>query len=124
MVRAGQSESSLTLQRNYINLASYKEGDDVDVYFRTFKKVKTANSWNDAVAMSALQNGFSGTQVGQLISSLTSDTSYVIMKSEILKSFGLTVLDYRRKFKSTRQGANHFRQYVLELNNYLGRWAE
>ena len=44
MARAGQSESSSNRQRNYIKLASYKEGDDVDVYFHTFEKVKTANS--------------------------------------------------------------------------------
>lgn len=106
-----------------IKLSGYKDGEDVDIYLKTYESVKKANGWTNEVAITALRNGFTNSKVSQLIASMPTDISYNDMKTEILKSFGYTVYDYRMKFKTSKQVSENFRQYVLRMNSYLNRWC-
>jgi hypothetical protein len=110
--------------KSFIKLSNYKDGDDVAVYFKTFEKVCAANCWNDAVSMSALINGFSGTKICNFISTLASDLPYDNVKLEIIKAFGLTIYNYQHKFHFTKQSNESFRQYVLGLKENLSKMCE
>ena len=45
--------------------------------------------------------------------------SYEEIKLEIIKSFGLNIFDYQKKFHLTKQGSETFRQFVLTLPEFV-----
>ena len=110
--------------KSFIKLANYKDGTDVALYFKTFEKVRDANQWREAVALTALANGFSGTRISNLMGTLASDLTYETVKLEIIKSFGYTIYDYQSRFHNTRQSTESFRQYVLLLKENLHKMCE
>ena len=110
--------------RSFIKLAVYRDGDCVDAYLRNFEQVRDANQWSEKVAITALQNGFTGSRIMDLISTLPFDITYDEMKKVILKSYGLSVYDYRDKFINLSQKSENFRQFILRMSNYLTRWTE
>ena len=110
--------------RSLIKLASYRDGDDVEVYLATFEMVRSANKWSDVVAMSALHNGFASSRVISLIVTLPVGITYEEMKKEIVKGFGFTAYDYQNSFRNTKQGKENFRQYILKMSNTFSRWCQ
>ena len=121
LIRSGNVDANVGVvnSKPNIKLTNYRDGDDIAVYFKTVEKVKTANGWDESVTLSALINAFSGTRVSAFLNNLPSTLSYEEIKLEIIKSFGLNIFDYQKKFHSTKQGSESFRQYVLTLREFI-----
>ena len=107
--------------RSVIKLTPFKDGEDVDVYLRTFDKVKEANGWTDKLSVTALMNGFLNTNVGRFIDTLPNTMNCDAVKTEIVRAFGKHIYDYQTKFHSLKQNEDNFGQYVRRLRENLLR---
>lgn len=115
---------SVTTNKSYVKLTNYKDDEDIAVYLKIFERVTEANSWSPKVAMSALQNGFSGTKVSMFMNSLPAAMEYREVKVELIRSFGFTVYDYQKNFRHSKQGVESFRQFVLMMKDNLSKMCE
>lgn len=113
-----------TSSKSFIKLSTYKDGDDVAVYLRTFEKVRDANCWSEKVAISALQNGFVNSKVCTFLNSLPVELPYDNVKLQIIQAFGFTIYDYENKFRNVKQGSESFRQFVLKLSDYFDKFCK
>ena len=110
--------------RSYIKLTPYKDGENVVVYLRTFDRVREANNWTECVAITALLNAFTNTKVGDFLDTIGSDRSLNLIKSDIIRSFGLNVYDYVHRFRNAKQVNESFSQFVVQLRENLAKMCE
>lgn len=121
-INRGTNENTVGAVKHVsIKLTPYKDGEDVAVYLRTFEKVKIANGWIDTVAISALHNGFSNTKVGVFMDNICSEYNYSQVKELIIRSFGLTIYDYQKKFRNAKLENESVSQFVLYLKENLSK---
>ena len=119
----GGTVSEGATPKNFIKLAQYKTGEDISVYLRNFERVRDANKWNADVAISALINGFSGTQVSAYLDSVTS-LEYSELKSQLVKAFGASIYDLQTKFRFSKQAGEPVSQFVVMLKDLLNKICE
>ena len=104
-----------------IKLTPYKDSEDIGVYLRTFEKVKKANGWTESIALSALINGFTNTRVSLFLDNISPEVGYTEIKTNLLRSFGLTIYDYQNKFRSCKQSSESFSQLVVAVRENLNK---
>lgn len=107
--------------RAQIKLSTFRDGEDVEVYLKTFEKVKAANRWTDEVAITALANGFVNSKIGAFLDSLPDNLPYTEIKNEVVKSFGIHIYDLFCKFNYLKQGDENFGQFILKLKEHLNK---
>ncbi|XP_071490086.1 uncharacterized protein [Diadema antillarum] len=107
-------------------LPFYKEGEDVDVFLRTFEKMAHLNNWPRdvwALQLAPLLSGKAREAYARL--SLESSRDYDAVKAAILRRYDLTPDAYRVKFRELRVDKEEtYTEFSVKLSDLLGRWLE
>ena len=104
-----------------IPLSSYKDGDDIGIFLKTFDRVRLANHWDESAATTALMSSFVGSKVASFIDGLPAASTLKEIETEILTNFGSSIYEYQRKFRFAKQGTEPFGQFVLFLKENLSK---
>jgi len=101
-------------------LCKYEEGEDIDVYLRTFEMVMSSNSIAPEQWVAKLAPKLSG-RAREAYSRLTSDQAmdYDQVKKAILRRYELTAEAYRKKFRNTRRQDDTFAEWSVKLTMFL-----
>ena len=103
------------VQSSTVKLNAYKDGDDLNVFLKTYDRVRTANNWNESIAITALMNAFVGSKIATFIDALPATTNLEDMKSEILSTYAANIYEHQNKFRFLKQNKEPFGQYVLAI---------
>ena len=122
-------QNGSSLQRNMgtkpqIKLSKYEDGQDISIYLSTFEKVKAANNWSEAVAITALHNVFFGSSACKLLEKLPQQSDYAEIKRQLICSFGQSIYVHQRAFRGQRQGTETFRQYAINVKDNLDKMCD
>ena len=121
-LRITNSGSSTTARPSTnIKLNTYKDGEDISVFVKTFDRVAKANNWNETIAITALMNACAGSKVSTFIDTLPLETNLETLKAEIITNFGQSIYEYQSKFRYYKQGAEPFGQYVSMIREYFAK---
>ena len=104
-----------------IPLSSYKDGDDIGIFLKTFDRVRLANHWDESAATTALMSSFVGSKVASFIDGLPAASTLKQIETKILTNFGSSIYEYQRKFRFAKQGTEPFGQFVLFLKENLSK---
>lgn len=105
-------------------LEKFVEGEDIDVYLRTFEMVMTsheipANLW--AVRLAPKLAGKAREAFSRLDQEDAKD--YEKVREAILKRYELTAESYRKRFRGNKRKPDEsFREWAVRLTLYLERW--
>ena len=103
-----------------------KEGQDVDIFLRSFEKMAGLHKWPRAQWAIRLVPLLTGKAL-EAYARLSEDSSgnYNLIKDVILKRYQLTSEAYREKFRVSRQQNDEsFRDYQVRTERYLSHWCE
>ena len=67
MATNGNTPQPHNESKNIIDLAQFRDNDDISIYLRNFERVLDANGLSEAATVSALINGFIGSKVSIFI---------------------------------------------------------
>uniref|UniRef100_A0A8W8HLS0 CCHC-type domain-containing protein n=1 Tax=Magallana gigas TaxID=29159 RepID=A0A8W8HLS0_MAGGI len=122
----GKSIGSSSVQNSHVKLPKLEEGQDIDVFLRSFEKLATLHKWDKsewAIHLVPLLTG----KALEAYSRLSDGESckYDKIKEAILKRYELTSKAYREKFRQARQQSDEsFKDYQVRTEKYLSHWCE
>ncbi|XP_062594005.1 uncharacterized protein LOC134255486 [Saccostrea cucullata] len=109
-----------------VKLPKFEEGQDPDVFLRSFEKIAGLQKWHKSQWAIRLVPMLAG-KVLEAYSRLSDADSdnYEIIKTAILKRYELTSEDYREKFRQGKQSNDEsFKDFVVRVERYLNHWCE
>ena len=93
-------------------IQKFKEGEDVDVYLRTFEKLARVYQWPESTWATRLAEKLSGKARDAFANMAVEDSDdYHKVKIAILKRYQLTGEAYRQKFRKTKRKEEPFREF-------------
>lgn len=122
----GKSNGSSSVQNSHVKLPKLEEGQDIDVFLRSFEKLAALHKWDKsewAIHLVPLLTG----KALEAYSRLSDGESgkYDKIKEAILKRYELTSEAYREKFRQARQQSDEsFKDYQVRTEKYLSHWCE
>ncbi|XP_062594989.1 uncharacterized protein LOC134256354 [Saccostrea cucullata] len=107
-------------------LPKYVEGEDIDVFLRSFKRLANLHKWPKPEWALRLVPQLTGkaldtyARLGE-----EESTDYDIIKKAILKRYDLTASTYKDKFRSCKQYPNEtFREFYTRALNHFEHWCQ
>uniref|UniRef100_A0A8W8LH45 CCHC-type domain-containing protein n=1 Tax=Magallana gigas TaxID=29159 RepID=A0A8W8LH45_MAGGI len=122
----GKLNGSSSVQNSHVKLPKLEEGQDIDVFLRSFEKLAALHKWDKsewAIHLVPLLTG----KALEAYSRLSDGESgkYDKIKEAILKRYELTSEAYREKFRQARQQSDEsFKDYQVRTEKYLSHWCE
>ncbi|XP_062589077.1 uncharacterized protein LOC134250727 [Saccostrea cucullata] len=109
-----------------VKLPKFEEGQDPDVFLRSFEKIAGLQKWHKSQWAIRLVPMLAGKalEAYSRLSDADSD-NYEIIKTAILKRYELTSEDYREKFRQGKQSNDEsFKDFVVRVERCLNHWCE
>lgn len=107
-------------------LPKYVEGEDIDVFLRSFERLATLHKWQKAEWALRLIPQLTGkaldtyARLGEVEAN-----DYDVIKNAILKRYNLTASTYRDKFRGCKQFSSEtFREFSSRATNYFDHWCQ
>lgn len=104
----------------------FREGDDIDVYLRTFEKLATVHEWKRetwATRLAAVLAGKALDAYSKLLA--VESVDFGVVKQAIMNRYELTGESYRKKFRGIcRKGEETFKELSVRAESYLGHWID
>ena len=124
--QGGKLNGSSSVQTSRVKLPKLVEGQDVDVFLRSFEKLAALHKWERsewAIHLVPLLTGKALEAYSRL--SDAESGRYDRIKEAILKRYELTSEAYRDKFRQARQKTDEsFKDYQVRTEKYLAHWCE
>jgi hypothetical protein len=121
LAHGGKVSGSSTVQRSHVKLPKFEEGQDVDVFLRSFEKMAALHKWEKsdwAIHLVPLLTGKALEAYSRLSDS--DSGKYDRIKEAVLKRYELTSEAYRNKFRQARQGSDEsFRDYHVRIEVFV-----
>lgn len=107
-------------------LPKYVEGEDIDVFLRSFERLATLHKWQKAEWALRLIPQLTGkaldtyARLGEVEAN-----DYDVIKNAILKRYNLTASTYKDKFRGCKQFSSEtFREFSSRATNYFDHWCQ
>lgn len=122
----GVAPSTNKADPKYSKLPKFVEGQDPDVFLKSFEKLAGLHKWAKPewpIRIVPLLTGKALEAYSRL--NEADGGNYDKIKDAILKRYELTAEAYREKFRSVSQGKDEsFREFKVKLERYLFHWCE
>ena len=108
-----------------VNLPKYTEGEDIEVFLRSFEKLAASYNWDKTEWAIRLVPQLSGKAL-EAYSRLpvSSSNDFDLVKQAILERYGLNALAYRDKFRYAKQSKGEtFKEYAVRVECYFKHWV-
>ena len=104
-----------------VNLPKYTEGEDIEVFLRSFEKLAISYKWNKTEWAIRLVPQFPGKALEAYSRrAVSSSDDYDSVKQAILERYGLNALAYRDKFRYSKQGNEEsFKEFAAKVEGYF-----
>ncbi|XP_062585038.1 uncharacterized protein LOC134246689 [Saccostrea cucullata] len=109
-----------------VKLPKFEEGQDPDVFLKSFEKIAGLQKWDQSQWAVRLVPMLSGKAL-EAYSRLSDEDSdnYDAIKTAILKRYELTSEAYRDKFRQCRQSNDEsFKDFVVRTERFFNHWCE
>lgn len=109
-----------------VSLPKYVDGEDIEVFLRSFERLAYLHKWDKSDWPMRLIPQLSGKALEAYARMSVADSNdYDQIKQAILQRFGLNAWAYREKYRHTRQESGEsFREYAVRVSNLLEHWVE
>ena len=123
------NEGELTERTKFrpkVTLRKINEGEDIEVFLRSFEKLATSYKWNESEWAVRLVPQLTGKALEAYSRmSISVSGSYTHVKRAILERYGLNALAYREKFRHSKQDKTEtFKEYALRVEGFLKYWVD
>ena len=107
-------------------LPKYVEGEDIDIFIRSFERLARLHKWPKAEWALRLVPQLTGKALDSYARLGEDDSNdYDVIKKAILKRYDLTASTYRDKFRACKQDPNEtFREFYTRSLNYFEHWCQ
>ena len=109
-----------------LNMPKFVEGDEVDVFIRSFEKLANLHKWKKAewaVRLIPLLSGKALEAYSRLPVEVSDD--YDVIKNAILERYKLTSEAYRMRFRNATQKSDEsYKEYRIRIETDLDLWVE
>lgn len=117
--------NKLTHSQEQVKFPKFVEGQDIEVFLRSFEKLATTYAWDRsvwAVNLIPLLSGKALEAYARLDE--THSSNYDEIKDAILRRYELTSDTYRQKFRSSNQSSQEsFREFKVRVESLLKHWC-
>ena len=108
-----------------VNLPKFSEGDDIEVFLKSYEKLAESYQWKHcewAIRLVPQLSGKAFEAYSRM--SVTESNDYNLVKRAILERYGLNALAYRDKFQYAKQDKSEtFKEYAIRVESYLKHWV-
>ncbi|XP_077869382.1 uncharacterized protein LOC144360596 [Saccoglossus kowalevskii] len=125
--REHSTDNSTVIVDKGPNISHFKEGDDINVYLRTFEKIAIAHHWPRNMWALKLVAHLSGKAQAAFSNMSDKDSNdYDLVKAAILQKYELTAEKYRSSFRSVKWDVRceSFTEWGARMENLLEHWLE
>ena len=108
-----------------MQLPKFSEGDDIEVFLKSFEKLAESYKWEKSEWAIRLVPQLTGKALEAYSRMSASDSSdFRKVKKAILERYGLNALAYRDKFRHSKQDRTEtFKEYAIRVEGYLKHWV-
>ncbi|XP_065928583.1 uncharacterized protein [Magallana gigas] len=107
-------------------LPKYVQGEDIDVFLRSFERLATLHKWQKAEWALRLIPQLTGKALDTYVRlGEVEANDYDVIKNAILKRYNLTASTYKDKFRGCKQFSSEtFREFSSRATNYFDHWCQ